>query len=395
MDRQARLRQQLPEFKPSAPFSVGIKLDLQIVDLQTGQLRHAAPLLISAFAGSSLQAQITPAITQAMIKISSSPHESAEDLLAEMLRIRARLSQAARINQAGIAGGGTHAFARWQDARISHAPQFEYAAGYYGYLANQSAVFGQHVHIGCPSGDAAIALIRQLNSFVPHFIALSAASPFIEGEDTQFACARLNCAAPFPMAGSMPAFDDYAAFQAHCIDAVRIGAITSVNDVQWDIRPRPAYGTLEIRVFDTPLTVERACLMAAFAQTLAGFLSERTIQAMMVNPVALAVNKFRACRFGLFADTIRPDGSTVRLREDLLTLFELLEPTARWLGTGDALLALQDGVQRYESDVRWLRQIHGRGMDWSQIVLAQAHRWMGDAPEPSLQRRAAPALAGS
>ena len=36
------------------------------------------------------------------------------------------------------------------------------------------------------------------------------------------------------------------------------GIVESMKDFYWDIRPKAEYGTVEIRVFDTPLSVERA-----------------------------------------------------------------------------------------------------------------------------------------
>lgn len=59
--------------------------------------------------------------------------------------------------------------------------------------------FGQHVHVGCASGDDAIYLLHGLSRFVPHFIALSAASPYMQGTDTRFASSRPNIFPPFPI----------------------------------------------------------------------------------------------------------------------------------------------------------------------------------------------------
>jgi hypothetical protein len=38
--------------------------------------------------------------------------------------------------------------------------------------------------------------------------------------------------------------------------------IKSMMDFYWDIRPKPEYGTIELRVCDTPLTAERAVARA-------------------------------------------------------------------------------------------------------------------------------------
>jgi carboxylate-amine ligase len=80
-----------------------------------------------------------------------------------------------------IAGGGSHAFHQWTDRRIYPTERFNHLLSVYGYLAKQFTIFGQHVHIGCPDGDAAIYLTHVLARYVPHFIALSASSPFQQG----------------------------------------------------------------------------------------------------------------------------------------------------------------------------------------------------------------------
>ena len=74
----------------------------------------------------------------------------------------------------------------------------------YGYLAKQFTVFGQHVHIGCGNGDDALYLLHALNRYIPHFIALSGSSPFVQGHDSLFDSARLNSVFAFPMSGRAP-----------------------------------------------------------------------------------------------------------------------------------------------------------------------------------------------
>ena len=49
---------------------------------------------------------------------------------------------------------------------------------------------------------------------------------------------------------------------------VDLEIIKSMKDFYWDIRPKPEYGTVELRICDTPLTVEKATDLAAYAQTL-------------------------------------------------------------------------------------------------------------------------------
>jgi hypothetical protein len=106
-------------------------------------------------------------------------------------------------------------------------------------------------------------MLHRMSRYIPHFIALSASSPFVQGQDTQFDSARLNSVFAFPMSGRAPftlSWDEFGHFFAK---TTRTGVVKSMKDFYWDIRPKPEYGTIEIRVFDTPLTVERAAALPA------------------------------------------------------------------------------------------------------------------------------------
>ncbi len=81
--------------------------------------------------------------------------------------------------------------------------------------------------------------------------------------------------------------------------------VGSMKDFYWDIRPKPEYGTIEIRVCDTPLTVEKAAALAAFAQALARWLVEQGPPPLAPELYSVyGFNRFLACRFGLEAEFI-------------------------------------------------------------------------------------------
>ena len=248
-----------------------------------------------------------------MIELNSSVHEHPMGLLAEMREMRDALVEAADAVGVSVAGGGAHPFMRWQERSISDTPRFQYLAEMYGYLARQFTVFGQHIHLGVKSGDDAIRLVRRLSPYVPHFIALSASSPYCEGVDTLFSCSRLNAVNSFPLAGHMPPeVKDWYQFEAHLSQLRAYGLAESIKDLYWDIRPKPEFGTVEIRVCDTPLTVERACQIAALAQALAVLLM-REPEPSDKAWLSYRSNHFQACRFGLQGSYVTPDGQRMRL----------------------------------------------------------------------------------
>ena len=63
-----------------------------------------------------------------------------------------------------------------------------------------------------PSGDDAVYLMHMLTRYMPHFIALSAASPFYQGVDTAFESSRLTAVNAFPLVGPHAVRGDWAEF---------------------------------------------------------------------------------------------------------------------------------------------------------------------------------------
>src|SRR4029078_7046963 len=84
-----------------------------------------------------------------------------------------------------------------------------------------------------------------------------------------FDSSRLSVVNAFPLSGTMPFVPDWAAFNRYFDTIHGCGIVKSMKDFYWDVRPKPEYGTVEIRVVDTPLTVDRAAQIAAYAQALA------------------------------------------------------------------------------------------------------------------------------
>lgn len=146
----------------------------------------------------------------------------------------------------------SHPFHAWQRQQISDNPRYVKTVEHFGYLAQQATVFGQHVHVGCQSGDDAIYLLHGLSRFVPHFIALNAASPWFDSTDSRFACSRLNRFSSYPDNGPMPWVADWQGFRRLFRQLSYTSMIDSMKDLHWDIRPSPQFGTVEVRVMDTP-----------------------------------------------------------------------------------------------------------------------------------------------
>ena len=350
----------LQPFGKSASLSLGVELELQLVNTVDFNLTSASNDLLELLSRKPFPGTVTPEMTQSMIEIATGIQTEHAPLLAELRGMRDALTAACDRLNIGIAGGGTHPFQRWSEQRVFDKPRYHEISQLYGYLAKQFTVFGQHVHVGCTSGDDALFLLHSLSRYVPHFIALSASSPFFQGVDTMFDSARLNSVFAFPLSGRAPftlSWDDFANNYFTKMEAT--GVVQSMKDFYWDIRPKPEYGTIELRVCDTPLTVERAAALACYLQAICRRLLERVEPLPTEDDyLVYTFNRFQACRFGLDGTMVDPRTRESRtIREDILATLRHVEPHGAVLQSLPALEEIERCAARDGNHATHLRKV--------------------------------------
>ncbi|SBT05136.1 Carboxylate-amine ligase Daro_2114 [Candidatus Accumulibacter aalborgensis] len=364
------MSQPIAAFRQSQPLTLGVELELQLVSLRDFDLTRGATDLLGSMDYDGRFGEIKLEITESMIEVSTLPRTVVDGIAADLAGLRQTLvSQCAR-NHIAVCGGGTHPFHRWAERRICPGGRFDEIYHRYGYLAKQFTVFGQHIHVGCTSGDEAIWLTQALGPYVPIFIALSASSPFVDGVDTFFQSARLNAVSAFPLSGQCPALRDWAEFIEHFSFLQACGIARSIKDLYWDIRPKPEFGTVEIRVCDTPLTVERATALAALAQSLVHhLLRTRPVLSTQLQLYVARYNKFQACRYGFDAQISDPvSRRQVPLRQIARESFRLLVDDARALGCSESLELLAASLTTEISDANWLRRRQAMHRNLNDVV---------------------------
>lgn len=364
------------QFKNNDQLTMGVELELQLVNLQNFDLTMEAEDFLRRLSETTHPGEVKPEITQSMIELNSSIHSSYSSLLNELSSIRDMVSNEACKTHIGICGGGTHPFQKWKQQRIFQTDRFTHTSEQYGYLAKQFTVFGQHIHIACQNGDDALYLCHALARYMPHFIALSAASPFYQGVDTSFDCSRLTVISAFPLSGTPPWLLGWSEFEEYFDKMATLGVIGSMKDFYWDIRPKPEFGTVELRICDTPLTIEKAAELAAFVQMLSHYLLKTRPELSRDIYLTYLINRFRAARYGLEAIIIDPIHQVTKpILEDILQVCSLLEPYAAGLDSMEALIRIRSHVIERDNDAKWLRSTHNKLQSLSDVVRAQTEIW--------------------
>lgn len=367
----------LEPFAASDSYSMGVELEIQIVNTHDYDLTKAASDLMPLVADAALPGQITPEITESMIELSTGICATHADVVMQLTAARDVLVAAADRLNVGLCGGGTHPFQSWHERQIYDSPRFHHISALYGYLAKQFTVFGQHVHIGCPDPDQALYLLHALSAYIPHFIALSASSPFVQGVDTGFHSARLNSVFAFPLSGRAPFVLNWQAFEKYFEKMRSTGVVESMKDFYWDIRPKPAFGTIEIRVMDTPFSIERAAAIACYIQALARWiLTERPFVPAEDDYLVYTFNRFEACRFGFDGKIVDPrTNQHATIAEDIVKTLGHLAPHAEKLQSMNAMELIRTAALSKDNDAAVLRRAYEDDGSLNEGVRQQCLVW--------------------
>lgn len=331
-------------FGASAPYTVGVEEEFQLVDPETLGL---APLVdgVMAAARPGDEDFVTSELSSSCIEMRSPVYGGVPGLAAALPGMRRRVEDLAGRGGALLAAAGTHPFSDPSDGPVSEGEHYRRVEEEMGWVARTQAIYGLHVHVAVPDGEAAIRAAGALARRVPLLIALSANSPFWRGQDTRLASTRIKIFDLFPRSGLPPAFRGWGEFEAHVEKLVAAGSIPDYTWCWWDVRPHPRFGTVEVRVLDAQTEHWRTAALTALVQCLvAGAAGDDRAPE---DPLLIAENKWRATRYGLDASFYDFTGRrNTKAREVARALVEDLHPISQDLGCEEELGGVLEIVDR-------------------------------------------------
>jgi glutamate---cysteine ligase / carboxylate-amine ligase len=311
------------EFAKSDPYTLGVEVELQVVDKQSMELIPKAPELINRWSGPP---RVQPEIFQSMLEISTGIAADAAAADADLRATAEKLMPLARDAGVRFISTGTHPTARYQDRILYPADRYHGLIARNQWIARRLLIFGLHVHIGMPDPETAIKVQNELLYDLGLLLAISTSSPFWQGEATGLASSRITVFEALPTGGMPALVHDWSEFCELVETLQHANAITSLKDLWWDIRPSPRYGTIEIRVCDGLATLRETAMIVALSRALAMRAGARVAAGTGRSfPPAWRVreNKWRASRHGMEASlVVSDDGDTMSARPYLRNLLE-------------------------------------------------------------------------
>lgn len=331
-------------FASSERSTLGVEWELQLVDRESRHLRQEAQELLAELPELSAGDPPPPLrheLMQSQVEVVTGICETVEEATADLARNLAHMREVLGPRGATLICAGTHPMDHWRDQELSPGKRYGELIDQMQWTARRILTCGVHVHVGVRDREKAIPMVNALAKYLPHFLALSASSPFWGGHDTGLASARSIIFGALPTAGPPPNLPHWSAFEEYLETLLRAGTIASIKEVWWDIRPHPDFGTIEIRMFDGIPTLREVGMAAALTQSLVELFDHQLDRGYgLPNPPSWVVkdNKWRSTRYGLDARVITDaHGTTVPLRDDLYELVRELRPVAARLGCAEHL----------------------------------------------------------
>lgn len=320
-------------FQSAGELTLGAEIEFQIIDPVTLNLAPRADELLKKGAHLS---KLKPEFYLSTIEINTAKchnvHEVARDL-AESFDAMDALAEAVGVQ---FSTTGCHPFTRYADCVITPSERYNELIDRNQWLTRRMTVYGLHVHIGMRDGDSCMRFNNFFLYFMPHLLALSASSPFWQGDDTGLASCRPTTYEALPTAGQPYPANSWSEFETLCQSLIKCDAIRSLKDLWWDMRPSPQFGTLEIRMCDGPATLEEATAIVAFIHLLAHWFRDHGDWLDRFQPPSRWVareNKWRVMRYGLEASLVASmDGAVKRVDDDIREWLDKLMSYAVKLG---------------------------------------------------------------
>lgn len=374
------------DFHHSDRSSLGIEMELALVDRGTGELVSAASDILAVL-GREHPEGIHPKAKHELFECTI---EIITDVCATVADARADLNETlAAVDRETTARGlspicvGSHPFSRWRDQKVSPNPRYAGLVEEMQWTARRLQIFGVHFHVGVRSAEKSIAIANALCAYLPHLLALAASSPYWEGHDTGLASCRTKVFEALPTAGLPYRLSDWAEFEQFMETLVNAQAIRTIREVWWDIRPHPVFGTVELRMCDGIPTLGEVAALAAFSQSLVQWLDERIDRGEPLpapREWVVRENKWLATRHGVEAQLIVDDaGSRRPARELIAEVRGDLEPVSRVLGCADELAGI-DRILEHGSSYHRQRWIVADGGTLTDVVAGLVAELATDRP---------------
>jgi len=280
--------------------TLGLEEEYQIIDPETRELKSYISEILED--DRVTIRELKPEMHQSIVEVGTKVCRTPAELRNELVRLRRIVIDKTAENGLRIAAAGSHPFSSWLAQDITPLARYAGVREDLQEVAQQTLVFGMHVHVGIEDREFMIDTMNVVRYFLPHLLCLSTSSPFWMGRNTGLKSYRSIIWNNFPRTGIPRAFQSWSEYQELVDTLVHTGSMEEGSKIWWDLRPHWKYPTLEFRVCDICTRVDEAICLAALFQAIVAKLWKLRRDNLTFRSYPLELiqeNKWRAVRYGL------------------------------------------------------------------------------------------------
>lgn len=319
--------------------TIGVEEEYQLVDPLSGQLlpncKDVMRTLRLGNGPEEMSAEIQHELHLNQIEMASGICGSLDEVNETVGKTRRLLARAARTNGCRLASAGTNAMPLPEDDALTPKSRYRAMTERYQQIARDLLIFGCHVHVAIENREHGMGVMNRCRRWLPILQAITANSPYWDGEDTGYASYRRELWAQWPMAGPPPNFESFEDYETCIAALIQCGAIRDESFIYWDIRLPTKVPTIEFRAADAMTSIEETVGYAGLvrAMVMQASLEENARGSVpQLRPNVLSYAIWHSARYGLsnsLVDVSRNRRLPARelLRETMLELNGILERT--------------------------------------------------------------------
>lgn len=301
------------QYHQSIPQTVGMELEVRLLDPRTFEVRNCADVVFENL-NDSLKPHIHKELLKSMIEIVTPICTSVDEAVKFISSSARQISKIGSKHNFCCAALPLHPFEENQDNEIYEDPRYKEFEEEFQIIIRNFLISGLHIHIGVEDQQKAINAYNMVINYIPIFLALCANSPFHYQTDTGLSSYRTKIFDKLPRAGIPEYFDTYEQYCSMYQQLFDTNTIKTSKDVWWDVRIAPRFGTVELRVCDALYNPHRLKFIGLLYQALIEY-GKNTKVKREFHQINLQ-NKWNATRYGMEADFI--EGNTITPIRDVI-----------------------------------------------------------------------------
>ncbi|HEY4614317.1 MAG TPA: glutamate--cysteine ligase [Citricoccus sp.] len=329
--------------------------------------------------------RVSAELQQEQLTVTAPPQTSLADQLAA---IRAGREAAARA--AAPVSGRVAALGTAPGAVVPHLvddPRHRRLGEQFGLTVEERLVNGLHVRVEVSCLEEGVVVLDRLRLWLPALLAISANSPFWQGQDTGFASYRYQALSRLPASGPTERFGSTARYERHA-GLLRAAGLPQQDPLRYHDAGIVADGTaVEARIADVCLDPQDAAVVATLVRALVEVsvrLSVTVHGAVPGLPASiLQAWSWVASRYGVEDRLVDPTTGTPAPAGDVLArLLDLVRPVLAEYGEEQQVETVVADILRRGTGARRQRQAYAARHEPRDVIadaLAATH-----APEPVL-----------